>query len=65
MWEYKNVTLRPHAPFAKQATFSGEDLTSMLESYGNAGWELVSVAPVCELAMGWTTELMFFFKRPK
>jgi Domain of unknown function (DUF4177) len=66
MWEYKNVTtVDPNEPFAKLPTFSREDLTAMLESYGNAGWELVCVTPVSSVRFGQTNYLIFFFKRPK
>ena len=65
MWKYLSVTIDSEIPMFKLPTFDNKDLTAILDSYGNEGWELVSVTPVSFTGMGRTTNLILFFKRPK
>ncbi|PKN99564.1 MAG: hypothetical protein CVU42_07575 [Chloroflexi bacterium HGW-Chloroflexi-4] len=37
----------------------------MINDFGNKGWELVSVTPICDGVHGGTTKAIFTFKRPK
>ena len=63
-WEYQIIVQRP-VPTKKvyfEPTFEWEPAVD-LSSYGEEGWELVSVASVGHGTEGRTSELRYYFKR--
>lgn len=68
-WEYKVVgQCRSYKPPQQGGQATPWDPPVDLDAYGQAGWELVSVAPIssfhAECNNGFTTELYYYFKRP-
>ena len=61
-WEYKSLVVETKG-FVRRGVIDVEDVDAALAKHGRAGWELVSVVPVGDGAVG-TARLLYTFKRP-
>lgn len=61
MWEYKTIVMKSNLSLFG-GKFDSDDIDDLLNSYGEEGWELVSVSP-SNKDFGSTGNLILFLKR--